>query len=146
MKTANDMKAENGFGFTSGKKLFASQGIVVGNFEYRKAGAKDGSHNWPVLRVRFSDPHSTKFFEEDLNLRNAMSAADVKKLEGKTVVDFAGFWGTFIDRKIDAKTGEIVIRETEAEWPKVTELYLSDGTTFKPSGDKIEFGAVGYVA
>lgn len=146
MKSANEMQAENGFGFTSGVKLFGVQGIKVGNFEYRKAGAKDGSHNWPVLRVRFSDPKSTKFFEEDLNIRNAMTPSDVEKLNGKTITDFAGFWGTYVERVVDTKTGELEIRTTEATWPKVTALYLSDGTVFEPSGAKIEFGAVGYVS
>lgn len=146
MKDMNEMRAENGFGFASGKKYFSSIGVVVSNFEYRKAGAKDGSKNWPVLRVRFSEPESTKYFEEDLNIRNAMTPSDVAKLEGKKILDFAGYWGIYVEKKMDPATGETRLTETIADFPKVTELVLEGGEVFKPSGDKIEFGGVGYVA
>ena len=139
-------QAENGFGFTSAKALFKQWGLKLSGFEYRKAGAKDGSHNWPVLRVRFEVPQTTKYWEEDLNLRNALTPSDVKTLEGKTIVDFGGFWGTYVEKSLDPKTGEVIVSERDAEWPKVLDLKFDDGTTFKPSGPKIEFGAVGYVA
>lgn len=145
MKNRNEMTSDLGFGFTSGKTLFGMWNLKLGNFEYRKAGAKDGSHNWPVLHLKVTDPTTTKFFEEDFNFKNAMTPSDVEKLSGKTIVDFEGWWGRYLERKVDPETGEVSVEPVDAEWPKVTKLYLSDGSTFEPSGDKIAFGAVGYI-
>lgn len=139
-------QAENGFGFTSGKKLFANQLYInLGKMEYRKAGAKDGSHNWPVLRVRFEIPETTKYWEDDLNFRNAFTPKDVEAIADKTIVDFEGFWGSYVEKTIDPKTHEMKVEVRDADYPKVLSVKFSDGTTFTPSGAKIEFGAIGYV-